>query len=168
MRRAYVVLFVLATVFSMAWYKSVMQRFRVVCYFYIPLVTYNFLLYTRHKWLLRYSMVYHCKALHICCSHYGTQTRWKMSQIFMWNLSCSSANRGDRYLCWTLSSLKKWNIRICKHLKFEERLKNLFTRMIVCLYLGHFSLLKINLTLCNEERSIKLFISHLVFVCLCS
>ena len=40
--------------------------------------------------------------------------------------------------------------------------------MIVCLYLGHFSLIKINLTLCNEERSIKLFISHSVFIFLCS
>ena len=29
---------------------------------------------------------------------------------------------------------------------------NLFTRRIVCLYLGHFSLIKIKLTLCKEKR----------------
>ena len=49
MRRAYVRLFVLATVFPMAWYKNVMQRFCVVCQFYFPFVACNFLSCTRLK-----------------------------------------------------------------------------------------------------------------------
>lgn len=72
-------------------------------------------------------------------------------------MSYNSANRDEiircTNICVELLVHKKSGIfLICKELKFKERLMNLFTRRIVCLYLGHFSLIKIKLTLCKEKR----------------